>query len=180
MSERFFIGIDPSVSSTGLVVLADDGSTELATRVRSASNNDGWRGAVRRYNELIRQIRVHLAIYQNTEHYILVEDYAPHHIGSAIPSIEFGASLRTFLWTWESLTKGCAYFTSPGELKKFVTGKGNADKVQVAAHLSKRYGVLFDSDDIYDAYGLARMVYVHSGDSNGATVDQIRLAEKIR
>ena len=46
---------------------------------------------------------------------------------------------------------------TPGELKKYATGKGNCHKDLVLLGVYKKFGVEFDDDNICDAYVLARM-----------------------
>lgn len=46
---------------------------------------------------------------------------------------------------------------SPSELKKFVTGKGNAQKDLMLLNVYKKWGVEFTDNNLADAYSLARM-----------------------
>lgn len=46
---------------------------------------------------------------------------------------------------------------TPGALKKFVTGKGNAKKELMLLKVYKKWGVEFSDNNMSDAYGLARM-----------------------
>lgn len=45
----------------------------------------------------------------------------------------------------------------PATLKKFVTGRGAADKAQMMRATSKKWGIEITQDDICDAHGLARI-----------------------
>lgn len=45
---------------------------------------------------------------------------------------------------------------APSSLKKFVTGKGNANKSFVAVHVAKKWGFVHPCNDIVDAYALAQ------------------------
>lgn len=45
----------------------------------------------------------------------------------------------------------------PSVLKKFATGKGNADKKLIAKHVAEKWGFTSPSDDVIDAYVLARI-----------------------
>jgi crossover junction endodeoxyribonuclease RuvC len=53
---------------------------------------------------------------------------------------------------------------TPSELKKYVTGKGNSGKELILLHVFKKWGVEFKSNDLADAYGLAR--YILEEDTN--------------
>lgn len=45
----------------------------------------------------------------------------------------------------------------PSCLKKFATGKGNAPKPLIAAHVQKRWDVIFGDDNLTDAYVLCQV-----------------------
>lgn len=47
--------------------------------------------------------------------------------------------------------------TSPTEVKKFVTGKGNAKKELMLLNVYKKWGISFDNNNLCDAYSLARL-----------------------
>jgi hypothetical protein len=51
----------------------------------------------------------------------------------------------------------------PTVLKKFICGKGNANKAAVVSAATRRYSEEFDSDNQADAYVLARMGLVVLG-----------------
>ena len=61
--------------------------------------------------------------------------------------------IRLFL-----MEKGIKYkIIEPTVLKKFVTGKGQCKKNLILLKVFKKWGIEFDSDDLADAYSLARM-----------------------
>jgi crossover junction endodeoxyribonuclease RuvC len=73
--------------------------------------------------------------------------------GKQFDRVEFGGILR-----WSLCELACElYDVAPGTLKKFASGSGKGKKLGMVAVMSARWGVLFDTDDHYDAYGLARM-----------------------
>lgn len=83
----------------------------------------------------------------------VIEDYAVSKFGgSAITSIEIGTVVRFCMWQ-----DGFPYLDlSPTALKKFVTGKGNAKKDLIMLDVFKRWGFSAPTNDIADAYALAR------------------------
>ena len=85
---------------------------------------------------------------------VVIEGYgfSSHRI---VPQVEVGAVLRYFMWsTWE----GCRIVeVPPTVLKKFVTGRGNAKKEQVAVGVFKRYAFEHHSQDVVEAFALAMM-----------------------
>ena len=72
--------------------------------------------------------------------------------------LQMGA-LNFFIRYWLR-TEGVNYkVISPGELKKFVTGKGNCKKDLILLKVFKKWGIEFDSNDLADAYSLARFIF---------------------
>ena len=73
--------------------------------------------------------------------------------GSALVVAEIGALVRAELWR-----RGIPVLeVPPTTLKKYVTGKGNADKSQMLMHMYKKWGVEPPTDNVGDAYALARL-----------------------
>lgn len=174
-----FIGLDPSVTHTGLVILSPRGDILCQQAILSKPSKDGWRGQVRREQKIVSQIKT--VIDQTMKLHgmavIFCEDYAPsRYAKSSIPTIELGGLLRAML----AMLPDTVEFVSPATLKQFATGKGNSDKVAVAVALSKRFGVDFGGDDnIWDAYALSRLALAVSGNLDGLTGMQIKIAEKL-
>jgi|WetSurSiteA1Bulk_404760.scaffolds.fasta_scaffold00070_33 crossover junction endodeoxyribonuclease RuvC len=54
---------------------------------------------------------------------------------------------------------------SPSELKKFITGKGNAKKDLMLLNIYKKFGIAYEDDNLADAYSLARMALEEYGHS---------------
>src|SRR3990167_3659041 len=85
---------------------------------------------------------------------IFIEGYS---FGSNMPgkngTVEFGGLLR---WHLVDLAPR-VYEVAPTTLKKFVTGKGNAKKEQILAHVQKRWGEMFETNDAGDAFGLYKL-----------------------
>jgi len=52
---------------------------------------------------------------------------------------------------------------SPSELKKFITGKGNAKKDLMLLNIYKKFGISYEDDNLADAYSLARMALEEYG-----------------
>lgn len=85
---------------------------------------------------------------------VVVENYAYcQNIRSFITLVELGTVIRSVLFRlrlpW--------YEVPPTTLKKWVTGKGNAPKDDMAKFVTKRWGFTSPSDDIVDAYALAQL-----------------------
>jgi hypothetical protein len=67
---------------------------------------------------------------------------------------------------------------SPLTLKLFTTGKGSGDKTMMIAAIVKRYGVMYESNDEYDAFALCRFGACCLGIEKAETEFQIRAMEK--
>lgn len=140
------VGVDPSL--TGTAVWSSSGySKEFSSR-----KAEGIKGRLNRYDKLIQGV---LDAIQFEPEVIAIEGYLAQIKGHGIGLVEYGWQLRVELmrkWPKAKLIE-----ISPSLLKKFASGKGNADKVAVASGLTKRYGVVFTSDNMADAFGLMRI-----------------------
>lgn len=143
------LGIDPS-TKTGIVLL------EGNRVVFSQGYNPLAKGFAR---PLLVGTAIDGLCVQHAPDIAVIEGYA-FNIGGKIkqsPSsivlqVEIGTLIRAALrrrsipW-WE---------IGPSALKKWTTGRGNAKKPEMAEHVCKRWGFESPSDDIVDAYALAR------------------------
>lgn len=59
---------------------------------------------------------------------------------------------------------------TPAQLKKFVTGKGQAQKNLMLLKIYKRWGVEFEDDNLADAYSLARMALEEYKNEQSSTI----------
>lgn len=162
MGIKHFIGLDLSVSSTGVVILDELGELVLSKAIVVKSLGSTWRDRVQRnlriWNQLDTLISTH--VLYSTIQAVLIEDYAPRYMGSAIPIIELGGLVRENLLGISNLHVDCI---PPTVVKKFITGAGNAGKIEVATRLTKDYNVMFKSDDLYDAFGIAQFARALTG-----------------
>lgn len=176
-----YIGIDPSLAHTGFVALDSTGKILKAEPFRSKPAMN-WRAQVERYQQLVYTIRAAIQLcYGGPGCQVWLEDYAPgRFMKTVIPTIEFGSLLRAELAKLPQ-TMYEVHFVSPATIKKFVTGKGNADKLTVAVALSKRYNVDFGSDDNqWDAMGIALFAMAWDGHCTRLTQAQIKVVSDAR
>ena len=154
-------GIDPGSGSTGLAVHVDGAARVCAIRSSHAGHSVNDR--FRRYESHITEIIGYLDQWKPDRIYI--EEYA-FSANSAFKSvtIEHGALLR-----WHLMDLGQVLEVNLSTAKKFMTGHGNASKKMVAAKLGNRYGVKFDTDDEYDAFGLLQLGLCVEGIKNPVT-----------
>lgn len=139
------VGIDPS-TKTGYVCLNGDGTVQDAKVIRFDD-----RKGFHRVQSIAKSIVA--GITHHEPDLILIEHYVIGRTSACIVLMEISASIRLSLYQagfrWMNVT--------PTALKKFTTGKGNAKKPDMAAHVLRRWGFESKSDDIIDAYALARI-----------------------
>lgn len=146
----FFIGIDPSMNSTGLVILDDDYKIILSKIISSDKKADN---AIR-IKSLGDNIIHEIVKYQNIEP-----------ITCCVEGISFSsngrgtaqqAGLHYYICT-QLIRQDVEYVVCPPTtLKKFVTGKGQCHKDLMLLKVFKKWGEEFESSDLCDAYSLAR------------------------
>jgi crossover junction endodeoxyribonuclease RuvC len=155
-----YIGIDPSYSSTGLIILNED--AEIQKQETYKFNKKGtdteWR-LIQVKEKLIDPI-----INMHDGDIIKVCMEGPSYSSRGSHVLQMGA-LNYFIRYWFR-DSGVDYTVrTPNELKKFVTGKGNCKKDLILLKVYQKWGVEFSCDDLADAYGLAR--YILEEDING-------------
>ena len=153
------VGIDPSLTSTA-ICWGGGLESGLEFHTRTIFSHPVGRNVVERiarYERLTDEIAA--TVNAAKPSLIAIEGYAYSARGRAALDLpEFGGILR-----WRLIQLATVYEVAPATLKKFVTGKGNAKKLQLATTLTRRYGVMFDTDDEFDAYALWRLGLTVSG-----------------
>lgn len=147
-NDKFYVGIDPSFNSTGIIVLDQNGEI-VEERNFSLKKYDQIEEKLINFEKTIRFIPQMIRLER-----IYIE--GPAYMASGQYVLQMGALhylLRLYLYKKKINYKVIA----PGTLKKFVTGKGNAKKDLMLLKVYKKWGVEFEVDDLADAYGLARM-----------------------
>ena len=166
------VGIDASLSSTGVVM----GNVHRWQWRLFKSQNHGQRPLQRleRYARLANGIIEWLKPEDVGAVYI--EGYAfSRHSQSVTGLYEFGGLLRYHL---ASVTPKIIE-VAPSTLKRFATGKGNAKKDFVLACIRDRWGELFESDDVGDAFALFQFGLCHSGLKEASTKLMRECVEKV-
>ncbi len=147
--ETIFVGLDPSINATGVVIL-DDCANIIEQRSFSIKDPNGiFEKSLIAYEKEISFIHKILNLGS-----VYIEGPAYQAAGQAI--LQMGA---IHFCTRVSLYKKRVNYKviAPGTLKKFVTGKGNSKKDVMLLKTYKKWGVEFTDNNICDAYGLARM-----------------------
>lgn len=145
-------GFDIS-TKTGVVVLSADGRLVDAREIQlvEVPKGSGPGPRVERAYELARLTKIMTRLY--TFSLIVVESYTTSGRFVNYVQNELGAFVRHMLWE-----QGIPFVElSPSSLKKFATEGGKADKSQMRLAVFKRWGFESPSDNIVDAFALARL-----------------------
>ena len=162
------MGIDPSLNNTAYCILG--GSEPVIGKI-----GVGKRRGVERLLHIEQEITKLLACHQPL--LVVIEGYSYASAHQAHQAGELGGVLRRLF----HVDRTSWIDVAPPTLKKFVTGKGNADKNLVMLNVYKRWGVETGSDDEADAYGLAKAgQYLLKGGCGGLTKAQQDALETIR
>ena len=170
------IGIDPSLSNTAICVYRTTQVTEPWTgcyKTKPAGMLLADR--IHRYNSLA--MRVMQIVSEANPQAIFIEGPSFGSQGRATLDL---AEYRGVLS--QALCAACPTVieVSPLTLKLFTTGKGAGDKTMMIAAIVKRYGVMYETNDEYDAFALCRFGACYLGIEKPATEFQERAIEKLR
>lgn len=145
-----FLGIDPS-TKTGLAYI--DGK-EISTTV---IQHVGLKGIAR-----VRAIRQSFTSYMHAHNpsIVVIEGYAYANSFTLCTLVEIGCVFRLAMYE----TGVPCYICPPSVLKKFATGKGVASKSEIAAAVKSRWGLENPSDDVVDAFVLAKIAEALASD----------------
>lgn len=148
------VGIDPSLTSTGVVVINDGVVIEQRAIVSKPPKEKTPTTEAERLMKIRDEIRTSTMTLAKPD-LVLVEGLAfTARNTSALVQL---AGLNYFIR--EVLMKGKIPFVivSPTSLKKFATGKGTADKNIVMMEVYKRWNFSPENSDVSDAFVLAQM-----------------------
>jgi crossover junction endodeoxyribonuclease RuvC len=146
----FFLGVDQSLTSPGLALV--DGETGQLHAVRNLKNK--LRGVERLAyirEELVKFLTDQKPVFAALEGYSIRSVNRPFDLG------EVGGLVRLALYD-ASIP---FIVVAPTQLKKFVTGDGDASKEKVQEWLRKKWNVDLSQDDQADAFGLAQVARVY-------------------
>lgn len=133
------MGIDPSLLSTGVCYTGH-------TEVIKTSPILGMERLVLILREISERMDGDLTTHACIEGYYITPGRMMNTIGMA----ELGGAIKLLCRSRGLPT----IVVPPATLKKYITGKGNADKQMVMQAVKKRWGKSFTSNDMADAYGL--------------------------
>jgi len=145
------LGIDPSLSSTGLCLIDWQGKLIESTTLTSKKTGPARLIELRdRFDDYLRK---HLPTACALEGY----SFGSKHAREAVA--EWGGLLRVALYEWKLPT----LVVPPMTLKKFVLpSAGNLQKNRIALESYKRWNVSFQTDDECDAHALAQLALMRA------------------
>lgn len=161
------MGIDPSLTGTGIVVLENN------CLVFSDTLETKERGIARL---LTLQQELEAKLLEHKPDLVVIEGYAFARSNQAHQLGELGGMIRLLL-----TQKQVPWIeVPPTQAKKFATGKGNAPKDLILMHVYKRWGAEFSSSDEADAFVLAKIGQAVLGDIKGLTQEQVKIIKAIK
>jgi Holliday junction resolvasome RuvABC endonuclease subunit len=154
MGNKKVMGLDLSLSGTGLIVL-EDGKLLEQKLIKSKPFGEKPVDELRRLNYIAGEIDLYLV------------RHAPSLV--AIEGLAFGITKTTSIMQLAGLNYlvrrmlhayGFEFvLVAPSTLKKFITGKGSGPKDIMMLESYKRYGVSFGDNNLADGFGLAQMAH---------------------
>ncbi len=146
----YYVGIDPSLNATGLVMINDQG--EVVEERLITTYPDNYLCIEQRLLDILNDIKFVSCVGKLRK--INIEA-----LSFMSPGITFHERCGLlFLITTFLFDNEIEFETIPPKsLKKWAVGKGNADKKVMMELSEKRWGVKFTDDNICDAYNLAQM-----------------------
>ena len=159
-----FVGIDASLSGTGLIALKENGQVFFKNEVGYSlpKGSSPW-DRIDRVTKICNSIET---LVDNFDGKIVLahEGYALGSKGAQSFYIgELGGQVWRIYKKLLQSKKIAVIEIAPKSLKKFATGNGNSSKTKVAAHVASRWNEIFDNDNLTDAYALAQVGRAVSG-----------------
>lgn len=146
----FYVGIDPSLTGNGIVVINEKG--ELVEKRLITTYKECYLNSEQRVLDVFNQTKFVIGISELR--YVCVENLSYMSVSNTL----FERCSLLFSILMYLFEHDIKYKTIPPKtLKKFVTTDGNADKKFIRRVIKCRWGYDFKNDNIADAYGLARM-----------------------
>jgi crossover junction endodeoxyribonuclease RuvC len=161
-----YVGIDPS-TKTGIVILDKSGNVIQGEEITSSHPSDPQRFMVIASKVLSELTSVDV---------ITIEGFSYGSKGRGV-STQYGIG---WLIRAELIRNGYTYTeVSPSAVKKFATGKGNEKKDNMTVPIYKHWGFEHPSDNVRDAYVLAKIAQGMNGISK-LTKYQMDVIKKIQ
>ena len=175
------IGIDPSLTSTGIVVLRD-GKVELAVTTKNKPEL-GTIDRVRLIYERIVCVAENLTDGEKWQapDLIVIEGFSYGSKGRSVFDIAYlGWRIREELERLRTEDNIPWLEVPPSQLKKFATGQGNANKEIILQQVYKRWGVEFSDNNQADTYVLAQIGRAYLGGMDDLAAFQLEVIANLK
>ena len=157
-----FVGIDLSLTSTGLVFLTGDGMVD-SFNIKTKPKNGSVTHRIAYIRDQIMNKFDTFSMVEDKPKFVAIEGYAMGIRGGRSFTIgELGGVVKEHF-----RQRGIdVYIVPPNNLKKFISGKGTGDKDMVRLELYKKYGLELPTNDEVDAAVLALMAHSYHCDQS--------------
>ena len=175
---KLYVGIDPSYSGTGVVVLDKEGQILACTSIKAPSEGSNLHRAVALRNDVLELILSHGL--ERDAPFVAIENYSLNSKFGLAMLVTMGTVLRMAL-----LDRGWPYVEpAPQAVKAFalMPGKKTTKKQKPVAEAEKLWGFKHKSKDVVDAYVLAQIARAAGGAQALGHLDvkQIDVVAKLR
>jgi len=142
----YVAGIDQSARHTGVCVLDKDGTIQCLQLIEPKKLKDHLRLAFVRkeLNSLLAPYELTVAVMEGYSYNSVSKKFVLGEIGSVTKLAIYDAGAEL-------------HIAAPKQLKKFVTGRGSADKGGVIKGIESLWGEEITDDNLADSYGLAQI-----------------------
>lgn len=141
-----FVGIDPS-TKTGFVILDSNGDVIVEEEIKVTATKDPARMI-----SITKEIKGHLKPNDK----VVIEGFA---YGAKGRAVDFQYGLGWIIRAMLFIEKFGYSDATPSQVKKFASNRGNAKKEDLVLPLYKKWGYEHHSDNVRDAYIMAKMAY---------------------
>ena len=150
MQEKFFIGIDPSLTGNAIVIINDAG--DIVNEHLISTNKECYIDGYQRVLDIFEQLKYTTSVIRLEKVYVEGLAYM-----SASPTL-FERCGLLYLIVCHLLKENAKYsIIPPTTLKKWHTTDGHADKKMMMRVVKCKYGIDFKDDNLCDAYCLAML-----------------------
>lgn len=148
-----FIGLDLSLTETGVSVIREDGTQVITYHLKTSRPRAG-----KRLHMIVAEIMKHIHDHQPRALAIERIGANPKSQYTSLMIAELHGALKMELYRFAaSAFRPNVYLVAPLTLKKFITQNGRAQKSDIKMAILKKWDAEFGNDNEADAYGLARM-----------------------
>lgn len=168
------VGIDLSLTGTGVVILEDGKLMEQKLIKSKPTANGTPKDEVKRIQKIVEEVQDSIIYHKGKIQVAVIEGLA-FMVRNATALVQLSAlnyMTRAMLMEYDIPF----IIVAPTSLKKFITGNGAAKKDVMLIETYKRYGVTLLDDNVCDAYGLAQVGLALFGGNSKQT---IKLQEEV-